>query len=50
MHMLDLRSKKNAQLEIQQFSELLFGQLEAWMPELAEYYATKRYGKALLAP
>lgn len=50
MHMLDLRSKKNAQLEIQWFSKLLFGQLEAWMPELAEYYATKRYGKALLAP
>lgn len=49
-HMLDLRSKKNAQIEIQWFSELLFQQLEAWMPELAEYYVTKRYGKALLAP
>lgn len=50
MHMLDLRSKKNAQVEIQWFSELLLQELQTWMPELAEYYARKRYGKALLAP
>jgi thymidylate synthase (FAD) len=49
-HMLDLRSKKNAQIEIQWFCELLFNELNNWMPELAQYYQEKRYGKALLSP
>jgi thymidylate synthase (FAD) len=49
-HLLDLRSKKNAQIEIQWFSELLFNEFEKWMPELADYYRQKRYGRSLLAP
>jgi thymidylate synthase (FAD) len=49
-HILDLRSKKNAQIEIQWFSELLFKELEKWMPELADYYLNSRYGKGSLAP
>jgi thymidylate synthase (FAD) len=50
MHLLDLRAKKDAQLECQQAMELLFKQFKAWMPEVAEWYSSKRLGKGNLAP
>ncbi len=50
MHLLDLRWKKDAQLEIQQFAELLFAQFEAWMPAVAAWYAQTRAKKAKLSP
>lgn len=50
LHVLDLRSEKNAQLEIQHFSELLFQRFSEWMPEVAEWYKSKRLGKNKLAP
>lgn len=50
LHILDLRSQKDAQLEIQQFSELLFHRFSEWMPQVAEWYANNRLGKNKLAP
>lgn len=50
MHFMDLRAKADAQLEIRQLSAMLFSELKDWAPQLAEYYETKRLGKALLAP
>jgi thymidylate synthase (FAD) len=50
MHFLDLRAKKDAQLEIQQLCELLFPHFENWSPEIAEWYKKNRWAKALLAP
>lgn len=50
MHFLDLRAKKDAQLEIQWLCDLLFVEFHCWMPELAEWYRDNRWGKAKLAP
>ncbi|NJL00305.1 MAG: FAD-dependent thymidylate synthase [Spirulinaceae cyanobacterium RM2_2_10] len=50
MHLLDLRWKKDAQLEIQKFSELLFVQFADWMPAIATWYAENRAKKAKLSP
>lgn len=50
MHFMDLRAKADAQLEIRQLSTMLFEHFEDWVPEVADYYKTKRLGKALLAP
>jgi thymidylate synthase (FAD) len=50
MHFLDLRAKKDAQLEIQWLCELMFPHFEVWMPDVAAWYKKNRYGKALLAP
>ena len=50
MHVLDLRSKKDAQLEIQILSNMLFKVFESWMPNIAKWYADTRKGKARLAP
>ena len=50
MHLLDLRWKKDAQLEAQKFSELLFGHFQAWTPQLAEWYLETRAKKAKLSP
>lgn len=50
MHLLDVRHKKDVQLECQQFCELLFKRFQEWMPEVANYYAEKRLGKNRLAP
>lgn len=49
-HILDLRAKKDAQLECQQFSELLVPHLKEWVPEIWEWYENNRYQKARLAP
>ncbi|AFZ45498.1 thymidylate synthase, flavin-dependent [Halothece sp. PCC 7418] len=50
MHLLDLRWKKDAQLEAQKFSELLFGHFQEWTPQLAEWYLENRAKKARLSP
>ncbi len=50
MHLLDLRWKKDAQLEAQQFAELLFAQFEQWVPAIAQWYRQTRAQKAKLSP
>lgn len=49
-HILDQRSKKDAQLEIQTLSEMIHRELEKWCPTLSEWYSKNRFGRALLAP
>jgi len=50
MHFLDVRSKADAQFEIQQLCCLMLPHFREWMPEVAAWYEKHRYGKALLAP
>ncbi|MFZ1029645.1 MAG: FAD-dependent thymidylate synthase [Limnoraphis robusta] len=50
LHFLDLRYKKDAQLEIQKLCELMWPHLETWAPEVAAWYKTTRMGKARLSP
>ncbi len=50
MHLLDLRWKKDAQLEAQKFCELLYVHFEEWMPALAHWYQDNRAKKARLSP
>ena len=50
MHFLDLRSKKDAQLEIRQMCDLLFDQFKGWAPEIAQWYEENRLHRGVLAP
>ena len=50
MHILDLRCKPNAQLEIVHLSDFIYEIMCEWAPEIMEYYTEKRYKKAKLAP
>ncbi|MBE9116812.1 FAD-dependent thymidylate synthase [Lusitaniella coriacea LEGE 07157] len=50
MHLLDLRWKKDAQLEAQKFCELLYIQFEEWCPAVAQWYKENRAKKAKLSP
>jgi thymidylate synthase (FAD) len=50
MHLLDLRWKSDAQLEAQKLCEVIWPHFEAWVPQIAEWYATNRLKKARLAP
>ena len=50
LHFLDLRSKKDAQIEIQTLCTAMFPFLEAWAPNVWDYYAKKRLYRARLAP
>ena len=50
MHLLDLRWKKDAQLEAQKLCELLYVRFEEWMPALARWYLENRAKKARLSP
>ncbi len=50
LHLLDLRWKKDAQLEAQKFCELLFIHLEEWAPAVAQWYLENRAKKARLSP
>ena len=50
MHLLDLRWKKDAQLEAQKFCELLHFHFEQWSPALAHWYLENRAKKAKLSP
>lgn len=49
-HFIDLRHKKDAQLEIQKLCELMFDHVNEWTPEIAIWYETNRLSKAKLAP
>lgn len=50
MHLLDLRWKKDAQLECQWLCDLLWEHFQEWVPEIADWYLENRAKKALLAP
>ena len=50
MHILDLRWKKDAQLECQQLCDLLFEQAKMWCPEVMAWYEKNRMHKGVLAP
>lgn len=50
MHLLDLRSPANAQLECQQLCELILPHFQAWMPDVADWYIKNRWKKPRLAP
>lgn len=50
MHFLDLRAKKDAQLEIQKLAEMMLPYFQAWVPEIADWYCKHRLGKARLSP
>lgn len=50
MHILDLRWKKDAQLEAQKLCELLYIHFEKWSPALAKWYKESRAQKARLSP
>jgi thymidylate synthase (FAD) len=49
-HMLDLRWKKDAQLEAQWFCDLLWEATKGVTPQLSEWYLNNRAKKARLAP
>ncbi len=50
MHILDLRAKSDAQLEIRQLCEMLMTHFHHWMPAIARWYESSRLGKARLSP
>lgn len=50
MAFFDRRSKKDAQIEIQILSKLMFEKFHQWQPETAEWYFKNRWSKARLAP
>ena len=50
MHFLDLRAKKDAQLEIQKLCDLIWPHFQAWVPEIAAWYESSRLAKARLSP
>mgnify|MGYP000119496877 CR=1 FL=1 len=50
MSLLDRRSKKDAQIEIQILASLIMEFFKLWMPEVALWYEKNRYGKAMLSP
>ena len=50
MHFMDLRAKRDAQLEIQQLCDLMWPHFEAWAPAIAGWYGASRLHKARLAP
>lgn len=49
-HVLDVRSKADAEWGCQVWSELVMEQLDSYCPELAAWYREKRYGKAITSP
>ena len=50
LHFMDLRSKLDAQEEIQALCDLMWPQITDWVPEIAAWYANTRLHKARLAP
>ena len=50
LHFLDLRSKKDAQLEIQQLCNLMLPHLHDWCPQVSGWYTQNRLHRAKLAP
>jgi thymidylate synthase (FAD) len=50
LHLLDVRHKADAQWEIRALMDLIALQVQRWVPEVYEWYASNRLGKAILAP
>ena len=50
LHFMDLRAKRDAQVEIQALCELMWPIVKRWAPNVCEYYEEKRLHKAKLAP
>lgn len=50
LHLLDVRHKGDAQWEIRALMNLIALQVQRWAPEIFEWYAQHRLGKAMLAP
>jgi thymidylate synthase (FAD) len=50
LHFLDLRSKLDAQQEIQALCDLIWPHLQQWTPEFADWYEKSRLHRARLAP
>lgn len=50
LHFMDLRAKKDAELEIRQMCELMWPRAEAWIPQIAEWYTRTRLHRGRLAP
>jgi thymidylate synthase (FAD) len=50
LHLLDMRSKADAQDEIRVLMDMVAKEVRNWVPEIFEWYASHRLGKALLAP
>lgn len=50
LHLFDLRSKADAQLEIRQLCQLMWPHVRDWVPQIAEWYEQNRLHKARLAP
>lgn len=50
LHLLDLRAKFDAQLEIQALCEQLIPKVKKWAPNVWNYYEEKRLHKARLSP
>lgn len=50
MHILTIRGKKDAQLEIQQLCLLLLPHFKAWMPQTCEWFMAHHWQKGRLAP
>jgi thymidylate synthase (FAD) len=50
LHLLDVRSKADAQLEIRVLMELVAAELRLWTPEIFSWYEANRLHKAVLAP
>lgn len=50
LHLLDIRMKADAQLEMRWLMELVALQVQRWAPEVYGWWAESRRGKAILAP
>lgn len=50
LHFMDLRSKLDAQIEIQALCESMVPELKLWSPNVWKYYEEKRLYKARLSP
>lgn len=50
MHILDLRAKADAQLEIQTLCHHMWTHFETWTPAIAQWYTKHRLSKARLSP
>jgi thymidylate synthase (FAD) len=50
LHIIDLRAKLDAQLEIQALCEQVIPHLQRWAPNIWNYYVEKRLHKARLSP
>lgn len=50
LHMLDLRTKADTQPEFQQLASMVCTHIEAFTPDIYNWYANNRKGKAILSP